>query len=42
MGMPRSTPDTRDRVIGLVVVFGFSIGLGVGTITIPLLALASH
>jgi MFS family permease len=39
--MPRSTPDTRDRVIGLVVVFGFSIGLGVGTITIPLLALAS-
>src|SRR4051794_2193084 len=33
--------DTRDRVVGLVVVFGFSIGLGVGTITIPLLALAS-
>lgn len=32
---------TADRVAGLVSVFGFSVGLGVGTVTIPLLALAS-
>jgi predicted MFS family arabinose efflux permease len=33
--------DRRDRVTALGVVFAFSIGLGVGTVTIPLLALAS-
>ena len=37
--MIRSSPV--DRVAGLVAVFGFSVGLGVGTVTIPLLALAS-
>ena len=31
--------ELRDRVAALAVVFGFSVGLGVGTVTIPLLAL---
>src|SRR4051812_12123522 len=33
-----STPGT-DRVVSLVVAFGFSVGLGVATVAIPLLAL---
>lgn len=33
--------DRGDRITGLVVVFAFSIGLGVGTVTIPLLALSA-
>ena len=37
----RDRKDRIDRVVALVVVFGFSVGLGVGTITIPLLALAA-
>lgn len=37
------SPPTRpsdDRTAALVVVFGFSVGLGVGTLAIPLLALS--
>ena len=38
----RSTPERTpgaDRVVSLVVAFGFSVGLGVATVAIPLLAL---
>ena len=43
---PLDTPrDGRssgiDRVASLGVAFGFSVGLGVATVTVPLLALAS-
>lgn len=33
--------DRVDRVAALAVVFGFSVGLGVATVAIPLLALAA-
>src|SRR3954452_4005313 len=35
----RSTAPGADRVVSLVVAFGFSVGLGVATVAIPLLAL---
>ena len=37
----RSTSPRVDRVTSLVVAFGFSVGLGVATVAIPLLALGA-
>lgn len=39
--MPSSTHPSDDRTASLVVVFGFSVSLGVGTLAIPLLALGA-
>lgn len=41
MPRPKSGQERVDRIASLLVVFGFSVGLGVGTVTIPLLALAA-
>ena len=38
---PEPRPERIDRIALLLVVFGFSVGLGVGIVTIPLLALAA-